>query len=129
MKFDNFVALCSTARFVNIVFANGEDSLVTVGVSASSETAGYFFEIGCTEEEDFVIRKSDAAKATPEGKGFKMTVLVRNTDAEAGENWITYKNETYVPREATVYFLGLVTLDPEKLLAKAAAAQLAGAKA
>ncbi len=121
MKFDSFITLCQTARFVNVVFPDGNDSLVTASVSASNEKAGYFYEIGATEEEDFVIRKSDVAKAVADGKGLNMTVLVRDTEPEVGEKWIEYNGDSYVPREATVFFLGLVTLDPDKLLAKAAA--------
>ncbi len=120
MKFDNFITLCTTARFVNIQFTgNHDDALVTPSVSASSETEGCFCYPDTTEGFDFVIRKSDTAKATPAGNGLKMNVLVGEEHIEEGEKTIEHDGNVYAVREATVYFLALRELNPEKVLAAA----------
>jgi hypothetical protein len=119
MKFNNFVTLCSAARFINIDFAD-TDVLTTVSVPASSDTEACLCELDRTEGYDYLIRKEDVEAMTPEGKGFKVKVLVFDPASdEEGDTEIIHNGDTHTVRDATLSFLALRTMDPEKVLASA----------
>jgi hypothetical protein len=121
MKFNDLLTLTAAARFLNFEFANGDDFLVTVDISASDETQGCFCCLTTTDGCDYVIRKEDFEKGTIEGNLLKVNVLVAFTDAEKGEEWIEHNDDHFIVREATVRFLTLTEMNPAKVLAADAA--------
>jgi hypothetical protein len=109
MKFNDFRNCCMKARFINIRIGD-QDLLLLPDITSSDESQACFHAPDRTEGFDYLIRKSDIAKAIPHGNGLKISVLVPADSTDEGGEVVMHEGEPYLRQGATLYFMALVEL-------------------